>query len=52
MYNLRVLIVYLIFVDSLSELPETLTLGIKLKLRKMKTGNFEIIIVLVILKTC
>ena len=37
---------------SLSELPKTFTLGIKLKLRKIKTEKLEIIIVVVILKTC
>ena len=52
MYNLRVLVVSLIFVGSLSELPETLTIGIKFKLRKIKTEKLEIIVRVVKLKTC
>ena len=51
-YNLRILIVSLILSGSPSELPETFTLGIKLKFRKIKTEKLETIIVVVILKTC
>ena len=52
MYNLRVLIVSLILSASPSELLETFTLGIKLKLRKIKTEKLEIIVRVVILQTC
>ena len=51
-YNLRVILVYLIFVGSLSELPETFTLGIKLKLRKIQTEKLKMIVRVVIIKTC
>ena len=51
-YNLRVLIVFLILSDSLSELPETFTLGIKLKLRKIQTEKLKMIVRVVIIKTC
>ena len=49
MYNLRALIVSLILSASLSKLPETFTLGIKLKLRQVKIEELEIIVVVVIL---
>ena len=52
MYNLRVLIVSLILSGSLSELPETFTLGIKLKLRKIQTEKLKMIVRVVIIKTC
>ena len=52
MYNLKVLIVSLILSGSLSELSETFTLGIKLKLRKIKTEKLYIIVRIVKLKTC
>ena len=41
----------LIFVGSLSELPITFTLGIKLKLRKYKTEKLKLIVRVLILKT-
>ena len=37
---------------SLSEIPETFTLGIKLKLRKIQTENLKMIVRVVIIKTC
>ena len=49
MYNLRVLVVSLIFVGSLSELPKTFTLGIKLKLRHVQTEKLKIIVSVVII---
>ena len=52
MYNFRVLIVSVILFAILSELPETFTLGIRLKLRKIQTERLEIIVRVVILKTC
>ena len=52
MYNLRVLIVSVILSDSLSELPKTFTIGIKLKLRKIKTKKLKMIVKVLILKTC
>ena len=51
-YNLRVLIVSAILSASLSELPETITLGIKLKLRKIQTEKLKMIVRVVIIKTC
>ena len=50
MYTLRVLLVYVIFSASLSELPETFTLGIKFKLRKIKTEKLKMIVIVVIIK--
>ena len=47
-YSLRVLIVFWILSCGRSELPETFTLGIQLKLSKIKT-ELEIIVVVVIL---
>ena len=37
--------------DSLSELPETFRIGIKLKLRKIKTEKLKMIVRVVIIKT-
>ena len=51
-YNLKVLIVSMILSGSLSELPETFTLGIKLKLRKIQTEKLKMIVRVVIIKTC
>ena len=42
-YNPRVLIVYIIISGSLSELPETVTLGIKIKLMKLQSEKLKII---------
>ena len=50
--NLMVLLVSFILSFSLSELPETFTLRIKSKFRKIKTEKLELIVVVVILKTC
>ena len=50
-YNLRVLIISAILSASLSELPETFTLGIKLRLRKIKTEKLKMIVRVVIIKT-
>ena len=52
MYNLRVLIIFLILSASLSELLETFTLGSKLKLRKIQTEKLNMIVRVVIIKTC
>ena len=52
MYNIRVLIISVILSASVSELPETFTLGIKLKLRKIKTEKLKMIVRVVIIKTC
>ena len=52
MYNLRVLIVLVILSASLSDLLETFTLGIKLKLRKIKTEKLKMIVRVVIIQTC
>ena len=52
MYNLRVLIISVILSASLSELPETFTLGIKLKLRKIQIEKLKMIVRVVIIKTC
>ena len=52
MYNIRVLIVSVILSASLSKLPETFTLGIKLRLRKIKTEKLKMIVRVVIIKTC
>ena len=52
MYNLRVLIVSLILSASLSELPETFTLGIKIKLRKIQTEKLKMIVRVVIIQAC
>ena len=51
-YNLRVLIVSVILAGSLLELPETFTLGIKLKVRKNKTEKLNVIVRVLIHKTC
>ena len=51
-YNLRVLILSLILSGCLSELPETFTLGIKKKLRKIQTEKLKMIVRIVIIKTC
>ena len=51
MYNLRVLIVYVILSASISKLPENFTLGIKLKLRKIKTEKLKMIVRVVIIQT-
>ena len=51
-YNLRVLIVSIIISGSLSELPETFTLGIKIKLRKIQTEKLKMIVRVVIIQTC
>ena len=48
----KALIVSAILSASLSELSETFMLGIKLKLRKIKTEKLEIIVRVVIHKTC
>ena len=50
MYNLSVLIVSVILSGSLSELPETFTLGIKLKLRNVQTEKLKMIVIVVIFK--
>ena len=49
MYNLRVLTVSVILSASLSELPETFRLGVKLKLRKIKTEKLKMIVRVVII---
>ena len=51
-YNLRVLIVSIIISGSLSELPETFTLGFKIKLRKIQTEKLKMIVRVVIIQTC
>ena len=51
-YNLRVLIVSIILSGSLSELPETFTLGIKIKLRKIQTEKLKIIVRVIIIQAC
>ena len=50
--KLRVLIVFVILSASLLGLPETFTLGIKLKLRKIQTEKLKMIVRVVIIKTC
>ena len=40
------------FKVKFNEIAKTFKLGIKLKLRKIKTEKLEIIVVVVILKTC
>ena len=52
MYNLRAFIVSVILSASLSELPKTFTLGIKLRLRKIRIEKLQMIIRVVIIKTC
>ena len=44
--------VFLILSGSLSELTETFILGIKLKLRKIKTEKSKRIVRVVIIQTC
>ena len=50
MYNLRVLIVSVILSASLSELPETFTLVIKLNLWKIKAEKLKMIVFVLIEK--
>ena len=48
-YNLRVLFVTIIISGSLSELPETFTLGIKIKLRKIQPEKLKMIVRVVLI---
>ena len=53
-YNLRVLIITITIIlsGSLSKLPKTFTLGIKLKLRNVQTEKLKMIVRVVIIQTC
>ena len=50
MYNHRVLVVSVIHSARISELPETFTLGIKLKFRKIQTEKLKMIVRVVIIE--